>query len=165
MKLLMENWRNFVNEEKKEELSPEKAILQTYNSGGSDNRKLARYLAGTLDINIDQVMRDYEQKILEMLKSYHREQVIEAIRIYKSVGMGDILRDADLTEVNFEGIDLSGANLRNADLSDANLRGANLSNADVSRAFLDTAKGITPKDIQENPELYKYTKWPQGFKI
>jgi hypothetical protein len=163
MKLLIENWRNFINEE--EEFSPEEKILQIYNSGGRDNRLLAREMAKTFDIDFAEMQKDYKQKISTMLKSYDREKVIEAIRIYKSVGMGDLLANADLTDVNFEGIDLSGSNLRNADLSYANLSGADLSGTDLSRAFLDTAIGITPKDIEENPELYKGTKWPDGFKI
>ena len=66
MKLLIENWRNFINEE--EDFSPEEKILQIYNSGGRDNRLLAREMAKTFDIDFDEVRQEYKQKILTMLK-------------------------------------------------------------------------------------------------
>ena len=148
----MENWRNFVNEE--EDFSPEEKILQIYNSGGRDNRLLAREMAKTFDIDFDEVRHEYKQKILKMLREPQNvDDVRKAIEIYKSIGMGNILVDADLSDINFEGIDLSGANLRYADLTRANLRGADLRGANLSGVFFD---GI---EYDEN------TKWPQGFKI
>ena len=152
MKLLIENWRNFINEE--EEFSPEEKILQIYNSGGRDNRLLAREMAKTFGIDFAEMQKDYKQKILTMLKKpQDADDVPKAIELYKSVGMGNFLEGADLTDINFEGIDLSGANLRYADLTRANLRGADLTGAVLTGAFFD---GI---EYDEN------TKWPDSFKI
>jgi uncharacterized protein YjbI with pentapeptide repeats len=178
----MENWRNFVNEE--EDLSPKdkEAILRTYNSGGRDNRLLALDMAKTFDIDFTKMQKDYKETILQMLKK--PKEVANAIKLYKSVGMGNLLTDTNLGSVNLSNADLSGANLRDASLTKANLEGANLeganlegtdlsfanlSGADLSYADLtdatgiDTAIGITPEDIQNNLELYKETKWPEDF--
>ena len=152
MKLLIENWRNFINEE--EEISPEEKILQIYNSGGRDNRLLSSEMEKTFGIDFAEMQKDYKQKILTMLKKpQDADDVPKAIELYKSVGMGNFLEGADLTDVNFEGIDLSGANLRYADLTRANLRGADLTGAILTGAFLD---GI---EYDEN------TIWPDSFKI
>ena len=230
MKLLMENWRNFVNEEEKEEeLSPEQkerqreTLLYYFLSGGNDEENAQIFSADTLgidlfkdkdriekelliqyntglvekdpnalrgalrkakkaNINIGEVVKGYKNEILKMLKS--PENVPAAIELYRSVGMGNLLTDTDLINVDLRGADLSGVNLRDAsltkanlsganlegailgdtDLSFANLSGANLSGADLTYATgINTAIGIAPEDIQNNPELYKNTKWPEDF--
>ena len=131
-----------------------KELLKKYNTGimkrNGDN-KAAHRKAKKIGINIGMENYEYKQKILKMLKKpQNADDVRNAIELYKSVGMGNVLEGADLTGINFEGIDLRGANLKYADLTGTNLRGADLTGANLSDTFMD---GI---EYDEN------TKWPEG---
>ena len=122
-----------------------KEVLKKYNTGIIKNDRLARRgalrKAKALGTNITTIQDYYKKKILTMLKSpKDTNDVRKAIELYKSVGMGELLVDADLSDVNLSDQILRGANLRGATLDRADLNGTDLTGADLTGASLNTDK-------------------------
>ena len=187
MKLLMENWRNFVNEE--EDLSQEEKLLNHFLSGGEEEEEQAIDLAQSLGIEIDfdelrkqKIMKTYNRGIIEddrfarrdalrkakalgtnitTIKDYYQDKILTMLKSPKDVPAAiELYKPVGMGELLVDA-NLSDVNLSGQILRGANLRGATLDRADLNGTDL-TGADLTGASLNTN-KFNEKTKWPQGF--